>query len=66
MDQLTKHSKNFIFLIPILLDLKTYQKNVHRLNMNGRILSRVLSRFFDRVGHETTYASSGNKHFFTK
>ena len=26
MDELTKHSKNFIFLIPILLDLKTYQK----------------------------------------
>ena len=23
-------------------------------------------RFFDRVGHETTYASSKNKHFFTK
>ena len=29
------------------------------------MMSRVLSRFFDRVGHETTYASSGNKHFFT-
>ena len=24
---------------------------------------RVLSRFFDPVGHETMYASSGNKHF---
>ena len=24
------------------------------------------SRFFVQVGHETTYASSGNKHFFTK
>ena len=23
---------------------------------------RVLSRFFDPVGHETMYASSGNKH----
>ena len=22
--------------------------------------------FFDQVGHETKYASSGNKHFFTK
>ena len=22
--------------------------------------------FFDQVGHETMYASSGNKHFFTK
>ena len=27
---------------------------------------RVRSRFFDQVGHETMYASSGNKHFFTK
>ena len=26
---------------------------------------RVLSRFFDPVGHETMYASSGNKHFFS-
>ena len=28
--------------------------------------SRVRPRFFDQVGHETMYASSGNKHFFTK
>ena len=27
---------------------------------------RVPSRFFDQVGHKTLYASSGNKHFFTK
>ena len=27
---------------------------------------RYLSRFFVRVGHETMYASIGNKHFFTK
>ena len=26
---------------------------------------RVRPRFFDQVGHETMYASSGNKHFFT-
>ena len=25
--------------------------------------SSVLSRFLDLVGHKTTYASSGNKHF---
>ena len=29
-------------------------------------ISRVRPRFFDRVGHETIHASSGNKHFFTK
>ena len=27
---------------------------------------RVRPRFFDQAGHETMYASSGNKHFFTK
>ena len=27
---------------------------------------RVRPRFLDQVGHETMYASSGNKHFFTK
>ena len=27
---------------------------------------RVRPRFFDQVGHETMYASSGNKQFFTK
>ena len=30
------------------------------------IYSRVLPRFFDQVRHKTMYASSGNKHFFTK
>ena len=30
------------------------------------IHTRVRPRFFDQVGHETIYASSGNKHFFTK
>ena len=28
--------------------------------------SRYHNRFFDPVGHETMYASSGNKHFSTK
>ena len=27
---------------------------------------RYHSRFFVQLGHETTYAPSGNKHFFTK
>ena len=31
-----------------------------------RLPSRVLSRFFDQVGRETSYASIGNNHFFTK
>ena len=39
------------------------------LYLNGKLSGpelRVLLRFFDQVGHETTYASIGNKHFFTK
>ena len=31
-----------------------------------QMLLRVRPRFFDQVGHETMYASSGNDHFFTK
>jgi hypothetical protein len=34
--------------------------------MMGRILNRDRPRFFDRVGHQTTNAFIGNKHFFTK
>ena len=30
------------------------------------IYIRVRPRFFDQVGHETMYASGGNKHFFSK
>ena len=28
--------------------------------------NRYIPRFFDQVGHQTMYASMGNKHFFTK
>ena len=30
------------------------------------LAARYRSRFFDQLGHETMYASCGNKHFFTK
>ena len=33
---------------------------------NLSMLTRVRPRFFDQLGHETMYASCGNKHFFTK
>ena len=33
---------------------------------NCQIWVRVRPRFFDQDGHETMYASSGNKRFFTK
>ena len=32
----------------------------------NEFLDRVRPRFFDQFGHETMYASSGNRHFFTK
>ena len=35
-------------------------------NVHNVVDIRVRSRFFDQVGHETIYASSGNKYFFTK
>ena len=36
------------------------------LLLNSKYLPiRYHSRFFVQVGHETTFASSGNKHFFT-
>ena len=33
---------------------------------NTSIILRYRPRFFDQVGHQTTYASMGNKHFITK
>ena len=33
------------------------------IHMYGAFNIRVRSRFFDQVGHETMYASSGNEHF---
>ena len=32
----------------------------------GKFCTRVRLRFFDKVGHQTTNASIGNKYFFTK
>ena len=32
----------------------------------GEMSTRDRPRFFDQVGHQTTNASIGNKHFFTK
>ena len=39
---------------------------VRETHFNRPKYYRVRPRFFDQVGHETMYASSGNKHFFTK
>ena len=40
--------------------------NRHGLIRKYNLNIRYHSRFFVRVGHETMYASSGYKHFFTK
>ena len=47
----------------------TDKKGPSTCHCNSRLITirnRDHHRFFDRVGHETMYASSGNKHFFTK
>ena len=36
------------------------------LSLADQLTIRIRRRFFDQVGHETMYASSGNKHFLTK
>ena len=53
----------YLFLRPLRQDKTT--KNHQQILWHG-LQNRVRPRFFDQVGHETTYASSGNKHFFTK
>ena len=37
-----------------------------KVHLRVYFTNRYRQRFFDRVGHETIDASSGNKHFFTK
>ena len=39
---------------------------VHPASETAQIKGQYRSRFFDQVGHQTTYATLGNKHFFTK
>ena len=36
------------------------------ISVSTKLKRRVRPRFFDQVGHDTMYASSGNKHYFTK
>ena len=42
------------------------QKSGKFLDRLQQILRRVLSKFFEQVGHETMYASSGNNFFFAE
>ena len=47
-----------------------FQERISGLKLNGEasllpFLGRDLPRFFDQVGHQTTYAYIRNKHFFT-
>ena len=61
--------KRKIDLKPCMVNERTvYEAFVCLFLCNSSYLSictRVRPRFFDQVGHETMYASSGNKHFFT-
>ena len=43
-----------------------YQHVYKNIKVIDTTVSRYRPRFFDQVGHDTMYASSENKHFFTK
>ena len=45
--------------------VEKYLKKNHLCLLNN-VCFRYLSRFFDRLAHETTHAYIGNKHVFTK
>ena len=47
-------------LYPRPLSLTQFTRRLAQLD------TRYRPRFFDQVGHQTTNASMGNKHFFTK
>ena len=70
----TRHSDNWI--IEVMFEFNTFLAidlglayfpliNTYSLDYPALCI-RVRPRFFDQVGHETMYASSGYKHFFTK
>ena len=46
--------------------MSTIRQKYSILNMSIDVKTRVCPRFFVQVGHETMYASSGNKHLFSK
>ena len=75
--QIWLHCYEHVFKIPISEprspknkgppSLFNVQQKHHFYFETGVILqNRYLPRFFDQFGHQTTYASIGNKHFFTK
>ena len=43
----------------------TFVSRIYKIFIHNMV-SRERPRFFDHVGHQTTSASIGNKHFFTK
>ena len=57
----SNHSR---FVIEDLNDVSFCREMIS--SSTGPIYIRYHPRFFVQVGHETTYASIGNKHFFTK
>ena len=49
--------------VPSIYYVRTFSGISDPLPPNVSIDIRVRPRFFDQVGHETMYSSSGNKHF---
>ena len=63
---LAKNTQKHFFPISGLIGWRSWSCAVIGWKMKKVLLSRYCLRFFDHVGHQTTYASIGNKHFFTK
>ena len=51
--------------LPVLFSLKMQIKKNYQRQLESwqKLCTRVRPRFFDQVGHETMYASSGKKAF---
>ena len=53
----------------LILEIRLITLKGNKIAQHCRLeatIHRVRPRFFDQVGHDTMYASSGNKHYFTK
>ena len=51
--------------INFIAEFLSYLKRIFSITQiwNSGAQNRYRPRFFDQVGHQTTYASMGNKHF---
>ena len=59
--------RQFVYNVGIAVKQPGYGvSSLAHISTCSAVWNRVRPRFFDQVGLETMYASSGNKYFFTK